>query len=88
MQPTMTIAQQVRQYFVDNPPLGDCDLKDSDSLFEKGIIDSTGILELVAFLQVTFDIAVEDEELTADNLDSIDNVAAYVHSKLNAQKVS
>ena len=57
---------------------------DGDSFFEKGIIDSTGILELVAFLQMTFGITVQDEELTADNLDSINNVAAYVYSKRNA----
>jgi acyl carrier protein len=84
MQTTTTIAQQVRRYFVENYCLGDDSFMDGDSFFEKGIIDSTGILELVAFLQMTFGITVQDEELTADNLDSINNVAAYVYSKRNA----
>ena len=52
-----------------------------DSLMEKGIIDSTGVLELVAFLESNFGFQVEDEELTPDNLDSIEQIAGYIDRK-------
>lgn len=57
------------------------ELSDSGSLLELGIIDSTGVLELVGFLEETFAIAVEDDDLTPDNLDSIDNLVNYIQKK-------
>jgi acyl carrier protein len=57
-------------------------LKDDDSLLEKGIVDSTGILELVGFVEDKFDFRVEDEELIPDNLDSINNLVAYIEKKV------
>jgi acyl carrier protein len=78
------IAQRPRGFIVENYVFGqDGGLKDTDSFLEKGIIDSTGVLELVAYLQESFAINVEDEELTPDNLDSISNVTAYLVRKLN-----
>lgn len=56
-------------------------LADDESLLEKGIIDSTGVLELVTFLESEFGITVEDEELLPDNLDSVNRVGAYVIGK-------
>jgi len=56
---------------------------DSDSFFDKGIIDSTGIVELISFIENEYEIAVEDEDVTAENLDSINNVVSFVDSKLN-----
>ena len=56
-------------------------IADGDSLLDKGIIDSTGVLELVAFIGETFGIQVADEELVADNFDSIDKLAAFVQAK-------
>jgi acyl carrier protein len=49
---------------------------------ESGIIDSTGILELVRFLETTFSITVADEELIPDNLDSINKIVAYLQAKM------
>jgi acyl carrier protein len=69
----------VRSNFQNGKPL---DLQPDDSLLEKGLIDSSGVLELVAFLEERYAITVEDEELTPDNLDSVRNVAAYVSRKL------
>ena len=81
---TTTVEQQVRRFIVENYLLGqDKTFEDSDSFLEQGIIDSTAVLELVAFLEETYEIKVEDEELTPDNLDSINSVAAYVIRKLN-----
>jgi acyl carrier protein len=57
-------------------------LKDDDSFFEKEVIDSTGVLELVLFIEQTFGFAVEDEEIVPENLDSINQLIAYVRSKL------
>ncbi|MCX7927282.1 MAG: acyl carrier protein [Candidatus Omnitrophica bacterium] len=58
------------------------ELKDDNSLLDKGIIDSTGVLELVSFLEETFGFQVQDEELIPDNLDSIHKITAYVSRKL------
>jgi acyl carrier protein len=52
-----------------------------DSFMETGLIDSTGILELVAFLEEEYEIEVADEELTPENLDSVHNIAQYVERK-------
>lgn len=57
-------------------------LNDDDSFMANGIIDSTGVLELVYFIEDTFSISVEDNELVPDNLDSVNKVAAYVYRKM------
>ena len=54
------------------------------ALLETGVIDSTSILELVAFLEETFGITIEDEELLPANLDSIDKITGFVSKKLSA----
>ena len=59
---------------------------DDVSFIDGGIIDSVGILELVAFLEETFDFRVEDEELIPENLDSVDKLVTYVNSKLAITK--
>jgi acyl carrier protein len=56
-------------------------IADGDSLLDKGVIDSTGVLELVNFIGEKFGIKVADEELTADNFDSIRKLAAFVQRK-------
>ena len=72
----------IRTFVVENFLFGsDGDLEDNTSFLEEGIIDSTGILELVSFLEEEFPITVEDEELIPENLDSINNVTTYLQSK-------
>ncbi|HDR16583.1 MAG TPA: acyl carrier protein [Desulfobacteraceae bacterium] len=56
-------------------------LKNDDSFLEKGIIDSTGVLELVEWLEETFGIKIEDEELIPENLDSVNLLAAFIARK-------
>lgn len=58
------------------------DLADDDSLIERGIIDSMGVLELVTFVESEFDIVLEDDEVAGDNFESIETLAAFVTSKL------
>jgi acyl carrier protein len=57
------------------------DLTDNDSLLDKGIIDSTGILEVIGFLEETYGIQIEDEELVPENLDSVHNLVGFVNKK-------
>ncbi|OPY62850.1 MAG: acyl carrier protein [Syntrophorhabdus sp. PtaU1.Bin002] len=54
-----------------------------DSLLDTGVIDSTGVLELVAFIEETYGIKVEDEEIIPENLDSINNISLYISQKLS-----
>ena len=62
-------------------PEGEGSLKDDVSLLEEGIMDSTGVLDLVMFIEETFGIQVEDEELIPENLDSVDRLVAFVEKK-------
>jgi len=75
---------KIRAFIVENFLFGnDANLEDNTSFLEEGIIDSTGILELVSFLEEEFSITVDDEELIPENLDSINNVTAYLERKIN-----
>lgn len=79
----MRLRDQIRTFILENFILEKPeDLKDDESMLEKGIIDSTGVLELVAFLESTYEIKVEDEELIPENLDSIKNIVSYLERKL------
>lgn len=61
-------------------------LGDDQSLLAEGLIDSTGILELVSYLESDFGIVVEDQEIVPENLDSISQIAAYVDRKQAAAR--
>ena len=75
---------KIRAFIIENFLFGNDDgLKDETSFLEEGIIDSTGVLELVNFLEEDFDITIDDEELIPENLDSISNVTSYLEKKLN-----
>jgi acyl carrier protein len=77
------IEREVHSFVVSNFLFGQSiGLQPEDSLLGRGLIDSTGVLELVDFLEEYYAIKVEDEEVTPSNLDSIRNVAAYVSRKL------
>jgi acyl carrier protein len=77
------VQNELRQFVIDNFLFGDksAALNDNDSLLERGIIDSTGVLELVHFLEDKYGIQVEDDELMPANLDSINNLAQFVARK-------
>ncbi len=75
---------KIRAFVVENFLFGsDENLEDNTSFLDEGIIDSTGILEMVSFLEEEFSITVDDEELIPENLDSINNVTAYLERKIN-----
>jgi acyl carrier protein len=76
------IAGRVRTFLVDSFLLGDDDgFANDESLLDSGIVDSTGVMEVVSFLEETFAIGVDDDELVAENLDSVDRLAAFVQRK-------
>jgi acyl carrier protein len=79
----MLIDEKVKNFIQDNFLLGDKRkiIKEDESFLQGGIIDSTGVLELVNFIEETYKIKVEDEELIPDNLDSIKNLVAYIKRK-------
>ena len=78
----MSLRDQIRNFILENFILENPEyLKDEESMLEKGIMDSTGVLELVAFIESTFEIKVEDEELIPENLDSIINIVSYLERK-------
>ena len=77
------LKDTIRIFVVENFLFGNNqNLEDKTSFLEEGIIDSTGVLELVGFIEEEFSIIVEDEELIPENLDSIYNVSAYLEKKM------
>jgi acyl carrier protein len=77
------IKKKVREFIVTNFLFGkdSPDLKDESSFLQTGVIDSTGILELIRFVEVTYHIKVTDKETVPENLDSLGNVATFVVKK-------
>jgi len=82
----MDRSAEISEFIVNNFLFGDgSSLKNDTSFLENGIIDSTGILEVITFIEETFDIKVEDNELLPENLDSIDNLVRFIQIKKNEQ---
>ena len=76
------IRTKIKQFLIDNFLFGDdSGLEDDTSFLEEGIIDSTGMLELITFLEEEFAIQLDDEELIPENLDSINNLLAFLSKK-------
>lgn len=81
----MELRQQIRTFLTSNFHVADgLSLADATSLLEEGIIDSTGMLKVIAFIETSFDIAVEKSEMLPDNLDSIERIASFVARKKEA----
>jgi acyl carrier protein len=80
----MDYRETVTEFVTENFLFGDGDrLQDDTSFIEGGLVDSTGILELVSFLEQRFGISVEDDEVVPENLDSVRNVVRFLGGKLN-----
>lgn len=79
----MSVEKQVRDYILENYLFTDDQsaLNNEDSFLDKGILDSTGILEVIYFIEEDFGIKVEDEEMIPENLDSVDRIVAFVDRK-------
>jgi acyl carrier protein len=80
----LDLKNEIRDFILENFMMGmeKSELQDSDSLLDKGIIDSTGVLELVGFIEDHYQISIEDDELVPDNLDSVDNLIKFIEKKI------
>ena len=80
----------IREFILENYLFGyeEKELWDELSLLEMGAIDSTGIIELVMFIEETFNIEVPDMEILPENMDSINCISHYVYNKLKAAVVA
>lgn len=78
------IKKQTRKFISANLLMGvnQGEIGDEQSFLELGVLDSTGVIELIAFLEETFGIRVEDDEIVPENLDSLANIERYVSGKL------
>jgi acyl carrier protein len=83
MAETITAEARIRRFILENflYTSNEDKLKNTDSFLEEGIVDSTGILELLLFVEETFGIQVEDEEVLPDNFDSVERLTRYVQMK-------
>jgi len=80
----MDPVNTVKEFIVENFLFGEEDqLELETDFFDKGIIDSTGVIELVSYMEETFDISINDEELIPENLSSLENIRVFLQQKLN-----
>jgi len=78
-----TMKKTIKHYILENLLFTEDEsvLHDSDSFLDGGIIDSTGVLEIILFIEETFGIKVSDDEMLPANLDSVNNLAAFINRK-------
>ncbi|MCU7811972.1 MAG: acyl carrier protein [Candidatus Thiodiazotropha sp. (ex Notomyrtea botanica)] len=79
----MSVEAKIRNYILENYLFTDDQtlLNSKDSFLEKGILDSTGILEVIYFLEEDFKIKIDDEEMIPENLDSVNNIVNFIEHK-------
>jgi acyl carrier protein len=83
----MEVENEIRNFIAENFLFGNREKLpgDDDSFLQKGLIDSTGILEVISFIEEKFGISVEDDELVPENLDSIRSLTGFIGRKRGAQ---
>lgn len=82
----MISLDEVREFIIENFLFGDRERFEPDlSFLETGVIDSTGMLELVGFLESRYKIQIKDDEFIPENLDSLDNIGRFLRRKLNGE---
>ena len=76
------LKEKIRSFIISNFYVSDpSTLKDDMSLLDAGIVDSTGVLEIITFIETEFGVTVEDAEMLPENLDAVNHIAAYVAKK-------
>lgn len=82
----MEIKSELRAYILENFLFTDEEdqLEDGVSLIETGVIDSTGVLDLVGFIEENYEVTVPDTDLVPDNFDSVERIVAYVQRRIEA----
>jgi acyl carrier protein len=85
----MKIENQIKEFILKNLYFAEDNTLDDDASFlETGVVDSTGVMELVAYVETEFGVKVEQPEIVVDNFDSICKAARFVHRKLGQQEVN
>jgi acyl carrier protein len=82
---TTDIEQEIRSFIAESFLMGGSDALNEDTPLLGNVIDSTGVIELIVFVQQRFTISVEDEEVMTDNFGSVKNVVAFVEKKLRSK---
>jgi len=79
----MSVENTIREYVLENYLFTDDEsvLINNDSFLDKGILDSTGILEMINLIEEEYDVKVEDNEMIPENLDSVNNIVAFIERK-------
>jgi acyl carrier protein len=82
----MNITETIKAKLTNNGKGGDwTNFSDDDSLWEEGILDSLGMIELIHFIERTFNIKVGEDDLSPDNFDSINRISRYISVKMNVE---
>lgn len=77
------LRHELRSYIVENYLFGrGDDLKDTDSFWELGLMDSTGVLELISYLEEKYSVSLESGEIVPENLDSVEKLTIFMSRKL------
>ncbi|MCP4357205.1 MAG: acyl carrier protein [Chloroflexi bacterium] len=79
----MKIKEQIKQYVAENflfSRNGSFSLADNESFLEAGVVDSLGVMELVFFVEETYNLQIPDDKIVPENFDSVDNLASYIES--------
>jgi acyl carrier protein len=80
-------SEEIREFILKSFPLARRkQIKDSDPLLKSGLVDSLGVLTVVAFLEQTFSIKIEDDELLPENFETIDEMVRFLQEKTNGMK--
>ena len=82
---TTDIEQEIRTFVTQNFLMGSSEALNDDAPLLGNVIDSTGVIELIVFVQERFTISVEDEEVMTDNFGSVKNVVAFIEKKLRSK---
>jgi len=82
---TTDIEQEIRAFVAQNFLMGSSEALNDDAPLLGNVIDSTGVIELIVFVQERFVISVEDEEVMTDNFGSVKNVVAFIEKKLRSK---
>jgi acyl carrier protein len=81
----VTVQQRIRAFILENFYVTDpAELADDALLVTSGLVDSTGVLEIISFVEEEFGVCVRDDETTPDNLESIERIASFVARKRQA----
>jgi acyl carrier protein len=82
---TTDIEQEIRSFIAESFLMSGSDALNEDTPLLGNVIDSTGVIELIVFVQQRFTISVEDEEVMTDNFGSVKNVVTFVEKKLRSR---